>query len=256
MRGAGRSDGRTSWTGQPEQEDVRSVLDMLSARRLRLHAARHPPADRLALLRQLQARGFADAADGDAADDVECVRLPRVSHTLLCGYSYGAMISAAVVGPEEYPQLGIDHAHISYPYGVVWALALHRRAWYLQRLADAVAAAAVSHAAAIGNHAADTSPGSSASSASASGRSAHQPRTLFVAGTCDSYTAAATYSRWWDQLHARALQAVSAAWPQLDAADAQLAVARALAVVRVPNADHGWVRREAEVVDAIDAWWR
>ncbi|KAJ2783543.1 hypothetical protein GGI15_002548 [Coemansia interrupta] len=241
MRGAGRSEGRTSWTGLPEQEDVRSVLDMLQTRRLRLHAARHPAADRRAIVRQIRARGFAEMADAGEGDDVDCVCLPRVENTLLCGYSYGAMISAAIVGPDEYPQLAIDHAHISYPYGVVWALALHRRAWYLQRLADAVAAAAVRHAAAITD---------------GSNPSARQPRTLFVAGTCDSYTAAATYTRWWDQLQTRALQAVAAAHPQMDADDAAQAVGRALAVVRVANADHGWLRREAEVVDAIDAWWR
>ncbi|KAJ1725585.1 hypothetical protein LPJ53_000255 [Coemansia erecta] len=274
MRGAGRSEGRTSWTGQAEQEDVRSLLDMLQARRLHLHAARHPAPDRRALVQQLHARGFAemadgsDGSDGSDSDDVDCVRLPRVEHTLLCGYSYGAMISGAIVGPDEYPQLAIDHAHISYPYGVVWALALHRRAWYLQRLSDAVAAAAVSHAAAIaGDSIEDTSDGSTNISdgsgpttgskhSSGSTRSTHQSCTLFVAGTCDSYTAAATYTRWWDQLQTRALQAVATAHPQLGAADAAQAVARALAVVRVANADHGWVRREAEVVDAIDAWWR
>ncbi|KAJ2704332.1 hypothetical protein FB645_003337 [Coemansia sp. IMI 203386] len=226
LRGAGRSEGRTSWTGMPEQEDLRSVLDMLRDRKLPLHAGRHPPAARRSLLLQMQARGFLDA-DADV-DKLDAVPLPPVTSTLLCGYSYGAMIAAAVA-PTEYPLLVIDYALISYPYGVVWALALHKRSWYLQRVADCVAAAAAS--------AATAQPA---------------PRTLFVAGTCDSYTSIANYDRWWDNLQARAVQAAADARPE---GDALSAAAHAVAVVRVPNADHGWIRREADIVDAIEAWW-
>ncbi|KAJ1644331.1 hypothetical protein J3B02_002987 [Coemansia erecta] len=230
LRGAGRSEGRTSWTGVAEQEDLRSILDMLSSRKLLLHPDRHPAAARRSLLLQMQARGFLDAnADVDALDGVP---LPSVASTLLCGYSYGAMISAAIA-PTEYPLLAIDYAHISYPYGVVWALALHKRSWYLQRIADSVAAAAAAHAAGA----------------------EHASRTLFVAGTCDSYTSIAAYSRWWDQLWACAVQAVTSAVSAANDAESLEAAAQAVAVVRVPNADHGWIRREADIVDAIEAWW-
>ncbi|KAJ1818244.1 hypothetical protein LPJ75_001499 [Coemansia sp. RSA 2598] len=231
LRGAGRSEGRTSWTGVAEQEDLRSILDMLSRRKLALHPDRHPPASRRSLLLQMQARGFLDAAaDVDALDGVP---LPPVTSTLLCGYSYGAMISAAIA-PAEYSLLAIDYAHISYPYGVVWALALHKRSWYLQRIADSVAAAAARVAVAGTEHAS---------------------RTLFVTGTSDSYTSIATYDRWWDQLQTRAVQAAADARPLASEQDALEAAAHALAVVRVPNADHGWIRREADIVDAIEAWW-
>ncbi|KAJ2713316.1 hypothetical protein H4R19_002315, partial [Coemansia spiralis] len=91
LRGAGRSEGRTSWTGAAELDDLRSILDMLRSGRLLLHPRRHTPAERRSLLVQLRARGFlAPGVDADYdAEDLAWLPLPPIAHTLLCGYSYG-----------------------------------------------------------------------------------------------------------------------------------------------------------------------
>ncbi|KAJ2353799.1 hypothetical protein IWW50_000242 [Coemansia erecta] len=252
LRGAGRSEGRTSWTGAAEQEDLRSVLDMLAAGRLPLHPRFHSSADCRSLLAQMRARGFLPPDVSTSVDRPDAIPLPPVSHTLLCGYSYGAMLAASVA-PADYPQLAIDYALVSYPYSVLWALALQRRGWYLQRLATTICDAAVADA----ENAAKAAPASNSDSARAgsvaSAASAHAPRTLFVAGSADNFTSMASYDRWWEQLHAKALQALH---PHMasDAAAAH-AISHALTIARVANADHGWLRRESEVADAIVAWW-
>ncbi|KAJ2584601.1 hypothetical protein GGH95_000268 [Coemansia sp. RSA 1836] len=234
LRGAGASEGRTSWTGASEQEDLRSILDMLQQRQLRLHSQRHSAADLRLILIQMQARGFLQ--DDVDVDGLEGVPLPAITSTLLCGYSYGAVISSAVA-PDEYPGLGVDYAHISFPYSVVWALALQKRGWYLQRIASTVASAAQAFAA----------------KPACAGR--HISRTLFIAGTADTFTAMPAYDRWWAQLRSKALDALGAAQPELTRSTAESAIDQALATVRVHNADHGWMRRESEVSDAIEAWW-
>ncbi|KAJ2669623.1 hypothetical protein IWW42_004481 [Coemansia sp. RSA 1085] len=236
LRGAGRSEGRTSWTGAAELEDLRAVLGMLASGRLQLHPRFHSSADRRSLLAQMHARGFlapAAAAAAAAAADQDAIPLPPISRTLLCGYSYGSMLAAGIA-PAEFPRLGIDYALISFPYSVLWALALQRRGWYLQRIAETVSGAAAAKAA-----------GPPASPE-------HIPRMLFVAGTADNFTPIATYARWWEQLRSQALQAL----PQTLHADAAAdAVDYALTAVRTTNADHGWLRRETEVADAIVSWW-
>ncbi|KAJ2779218.1 hypothetical protein H4R18_004130 [Coemansia javaensis] len=228
LRGAGRSEGRTSWTGAAELEDLRSVLAMLAARRLPLHPRRHDAAERRSLRAQLRARGFIadDAAAADADADADALPLPPVARVLLCGYSYGAAVAAAVA-PAEYPRLRLDYAHISLPYSVLWALFLHRRAWVLQRLEATVCASAAAATAA---------------------------QTLFVAGSADAFTSLPAYDRWWAQLRAAAEHAALARTPD-DPDAARAAAARALAVVRIPNADHAWLRREREVADAVADWW-
>ncbi|KAJ2367511.1 hypothetical protein H4S01_002119 [Coemansia sp. RSA 2610] len=231
LRGAGRSEGRTSWTGTAEQDDLRSVLDMLAAGRLLLHPRTHSAADRRSLLARMRARGFLS----HDVDELGAIPLPAVSRTLLCGFSYGAMLAASVA-PAEYPQLGLDYALISFPYSVLWALALQRRGWYLQRLASTVCEAA---AAGVGEQPA----------------SAHAPRLLFVAGTADNFTSIATYDRWWDQLRTKARQTLETAQPPVDPDTAQDAVSHALHTARIANADHGWLRRESDMADAVISWW-
>ncbi|KAJ2848290.1 hypothetical protein IWW36_003387 [Coemansia brasiliensis] len=204
---------------------------MLAAGKLRLHPRFHSSADRRSLLAQMHARGFLSSAA--ATVDQDAIPLPPISHTLLCGYSYGSMLAAGI-SPIEFPQLSIDYALISFPYSVLWALALQRRGWYLQRIAETVISAATAKA------------------ASSSTLPEHIPRTLFVAGTADNFTSIATYIRWWEQLRSKALQALR---PTLSADAAADAVEYALTTVHVTNADHGWLRRETEVADAIISWW-
>ncbi|KAJ2724223.1 hypothetical protein GGI07_002093 [Coemansia sp. Benny D115] len=250
LRGAGCSEGRTSWTGQAEQEDLRSVLDMLVAGSLTLHAEIHPLEERRGLAARLHSRGFA-AMPGDG--DPIAVPLPPVERVMLCGYSYGAMIVGSVA-PAEYPQLGLDYAYISYPYGVVWALALNRRSWYLQRIADIVTEAAASAAASAAETAetAETAASGSTPSANPHGGNAKVSRTFFIAGSADFYTSMSSYERWWAQLEACARHPTAA---ETDSGSDDVA-ARVLALVRAPKADHSWLRREDEVADAIQAWWR
>ncbi|KAJ2120974.1 hypothetical protein IW147_004629 [Coemansia sp. RSA 720] len=236
LRGAGRSEGRTSWTGASEQEDLRSVLDMLAAARLPLHPRFHSSADCKSLLAQMRARGF--LSPDSNVDQLDAVPLPQVTHTLLCGYSYGAMLAASIAS-ADYPQLKIDYALVSYPCSVLWALALQRRGWYLQRLAATICDAAAAYAVALATNSVP----------------AHVPRMLFVAGTADNFTSIAAYDRWWIQLHAKALQALQALQPPVAADVADRAVSHVLAIARITNADHGWLRRESEVADAVVSWW-
>ncbi|KAJ2082351.1 hypothetical protein H4R24_001656 [Coemansia sp. RSA 988] len=243
LRGAGRSEGRTSWTGASEQEDLRSVLDMLCARRLILHPRYHSQAECSALRAQMRARGLLPPDDDTAANStrLDMVTLPPVTSTLLCGYSYGAVIASAIA-PDEYPLLAIDYAYVSFPYSVLWALVLQRRGWYLQRLVDTICNAAVAYAS---QHTDLASP-----------RRQHIPQTLFVAGSADGFSSANTYERWWEHIRARALQFVQIQQPSMDPdVAAAAAVDHAMTAVLVPNANHGWLRRESDVSDAVASWW-
>ncbi|KAJ1946051.1 hypothetical protein FBU59_002135 [Linderina macrospora] len=234
LRGAGRSEGGTSWTGLAEQEDLRTVLDALAQRRLPMHAHKFLKTSRRSTLLHMQARGFLDA--DTPIEDMDHVPLPPISHVLLCGYSYGSVVASAI-SPDEYPQLSIDYAYVSFPYSVLWALTLHRKSWYLQHIEATITAAAIAFA--------------------SNGADANAPRTIFVSGTSDTFTSISSYERWWTGLRARATLAVTQALAGADNAEARAgaAVERALATVSVQNADHGWCRRETDVSDALDRWW-
>ncbi|KAJ2401724.1 hypothetical protein GGI23_001202 [Coemansia sp. RSA 2559] len=240
LRGAGSSEGKTSWTGLAEHEDLCSVLDMLRARRLLLHPRHHTPADHRLLLLRMQARGHLPP-DADVAC-LDGVPLPPLAHTLLCGYSYGSVIAASVCA-ADYAALGVDYAYISFPYSVLWVLVLHKRSWYLSRIAATVADAAVAFAARQALH------------PDAAGAAPHIPRSLFVSGTSDAFTSHSAYNKWWELLQARTILALQAVQPPVAPDAAIHAAEKALTLVRVQNADHAWLRREGEISDAIEGWW-
>ncbi|KAJ1989641.1 hypothetical protein GGI25_004606 [Coemansia spiralis] len=233
LRGAGRSEGKTSWTGCAEHEDLCSVLDMLRTRHLPLHPAHHSASDRRLLLLRMQARGFLPpAADVDHLDSLP---LPPVSLTLVCGYSYGAVVAASVC-PADCAPLRVDYALISFPYSVLWLLVLQRRSWLLARITSTVVDAAVAFA-------------------TAAPQPAHIPRTLFVSGTADTFTSLSAYNKWWDQLHAKAILALQAVRPPIASDAATHAAAKALTITRIQHADHAWLRRECELSDVVECWW-
>ncbi|KAJ1767292.1 hypothetical protein IW140_005985 [Coemansia sp. RSA 1813] len=240
LRGAGSSEGKTSWTGLAEHEDLCSVLDMLRSRSLQLHSRHHSPADRRLLLLRMQARGHLPQ-DADV-DRLDSVPLPSVSHTLLCGYSYGSVIAASVCA-ADYASLGVDYAYISFPYSVLWVLVMHKRSWYLGRIAATVADAAVAFA------------GRQALHPDATAAATHIPRTIFISGTSDTFTSLSAYNKWWEQIQARSILALQAVQPPVAPDAAIHAAEKALTLVRVQNADHAWLRRECEISDAIEAWW-
>ncbi|KAJ2517853.1 hypothetical protein H4217_003690 [Coemansia sp. RSA 1939] len=240
LRGAGGSGGKTSWTGLAEREDICSVLDMLRARRLLLHPLRHSAADRRLVLLRMQARGLLPP-DADV-DSMDSVPLPLVSRTLLCGYSYGSVIASSV-SPADYAPLGIDFAYISFPYSVLWLLVLYKRSWYLAHISATVADAAVAFVK------------QQALPPDAVSTGAHVSRTLFIAGTADSFTSLSAYNKWWELIQAKSILALQALQPPVAPDAAIHAAAKALALVRVPNADHAWLRREGDISDAIEAWW-
>ncbi|KAJ2161509.1 hypothetical protein GGF46_001448 [Coemansia sp. RSA 552] len=234
LRGASRSQGRTSWTGATEAEDVHTFLAMLRDRCLVLHPDYHSPSDHSLLVSQMQARGFLDPGPVRPGS----IPLPAISSTLLVGYSYGAMLAASIP-PSDYPPLRIEYTLISYPYSVLWALALHKRGAYLARLLQTVSDAAVA-------------------SSARSDPAAHISRTLLVYGSSDNFTSARSYERWLQELRIAALGAVQKARapsPSESAAAAR-AVDNALTAVDIPHADHGWVRREQELADVVTSWWQ
>ncbi|KAI8321989.1 hypothetical protein GQ54DRAFT_297674 [Martensiomyces pterosporus] len=274
LRGAGKSEGKTSWTGSLEQEDLRTILDAIASQQLALHTQRHSPEERRSIILQMQARGFAGSEA--SADSLAAVPLPHVSQVLLCGYSYGSVIASSIA-PSDYPSLTLDYAYVSFPYSVLWALTMHRRGQYLQQIIATVSESAVSFAkqdclthAGTGATAASTitvgtdsstEVDSSSSSSNANlngngrdGAASQTSRTVFVAGTSDIFTSISAYDKWWSQLRSKATQAVQAALG-VQPSVAGHAVDRALTTARIENADHGWLRRECEISDVIENWW-
>ncbi|CAO3648812.1 unnamed protein product [Cunninghamella blakesleeana] len=87
FRGSGKSSGRTSWTGIPEQNDYQSVINY-----------------------------FLNRNNNKTNDDD--YTYPTISHLFICGYSYGSMIAAAM----KETSIPTYYIIISYPLSVLWAL--------------------------------------------------------------------------------------------------------------------------------------
>lgn len=238
LRGAGASDGRTSWTGFGEQEDLLAILDMVQSQRLILHPRHHPLQDRRTLLLRMGARGLLPRDFDPDKDPLDAIPLPNISRLLLCGYSYGSVIASAIPS-SNYPALCIDYAFISFPFSVLWMLVLHKRSWYLQQISELISRNAVLVV--------DPEHGCQ--------QQQHVPRALFIAGTKDMFTSKQSYEKWWYQLREQATTAIQTAHPSMDALEIQAAVQKILTIRLVPNADHGWLRRESDISDAILSWW-
>ncbi|KAJ1984168.1 hypothetical protein H4R34_000822 [Dimargaris verticillata] len=109
LRGAGRSQGRTSWSGRPEEHDVKTVVGWLTT------GAKSPVANASTTL-----------------PDFDRSQLKRL---ILCGYSYGG-IAVSALQPQDYPPaLELLYIFISFPIGVMWALTLWRQRDCTRRIA-------------------------------------------------------------------------------------------------------------------------
>ncbi|KJZ75288.1 hypothetical protein HIM_05214 [Hirsutella minnesotensis 3608] len=100
FRGAGHSAGKTSWTAKPEREDYASFVGFM------VHYVHNLDP-------------FRDALDDrDASDDTEADSEARHPVLLMCGYSYGAMVTTqlgpleALLRPFDSPDVYSDAAEI------------------------------------------------------------------------------------------------------------------------------------------------
>ncbi|SAL96903.1 hypothetical protein [Absidia glauca] len=101
FRGCGKSTGRTSWTGIPEQKDYQAVIDYLLER-----------------------------SDNDDKG------FPAISHLLVCGYSYGSMIAASI----RESRVPTSYLLISYPLRVAWALSTTKMSYFRSMLNELMTA--------------------------------------------------------------------------------------------------------------------
>ncbi|CAB4378601.1 unnamed protein product [Rhizophagus irregularis] len=102
FRGSGKSKGRTSWTGEPENNDFRTMLNFL-------------------------------ANSGKISDD-NIVIIPKISGVIIIGYSYGSLMATSLTSsPTQYP-FTTSFVLISLPLSVIWFLTFFRSSAYQTNL--------------------------------------------------------------------------------------------------------------------------
>ncbi|KAJ1967895.1 hypothetical protein IWQ62_001568 [Dispira parvispora] len=103
LRGAGNSQGHTSWTARPEVSDVTSVV------------------------KWLQAMKSGESNEQHVSCDPQGTQWSKLTRLILCGYSYGALVSALVPPGSATSFQDVHYILVSYPFGVAWALTLGRQ---------------------------------------------------------------------------------------------------------------------------------
>ncbi|KAJ1654221.1 hypothetical protein IWQ61_005813 [Dispira simplex] len=191
LRGAGNSQSRTSWTARPEADDVTSVVNWL----------------------QFMKNG--EANEQYASPDRQGVQWSKLTRLILCGYSYGALVSALVPPESATSFQDIYYILISYPFGVAWALTLGRQRTCYRILETLVQ---------IGTKGQSKVRG-----------------LLLIAGSHDQFTSHSTY-----QSHHAKLQT------QVASGSSNILPSYAFRILN--NMDHFWFGQESFLCKEIDRW--
>ncbi|RHZ60964.1 hypothetical protein Glove_350g148 [Diversispora epigaea] len=99
FRGVGNSGGRTSWSGEPECGDYKSIVEVL-------------------------------LNSGRTKDEI-IIELPKISELIIVGYSYGSLIASSFTTSLSIPTFYIL---ISYPLSVRWFLTFFHTSTYINHL--------------------------------------------------------------------------------------------------------------------------
>ncbi|KAF0352005.1 alpha/beta-hydrolase [Gigaspora margarita] len=102
FRGSGKSKGRTSWSGEPECEDYKTMLEFLSK-------------------------------SGKIGENT-ILQIPKVSDVTIIGYSYGSLIASSVASSSPQFTFPTSYILINYPLSVTWFLTFFRSSTYLNYL--------------------------------------------------------------------------------------------------------------------------
>ncbi|CAG8820228.1 45817_t:CDS:2 [Gigaspora margarita] len=100
--GSGKSKGRTSWSGEPECEDYKTMLEFLSK-------------------------------SGKIGENT-ILQIPKVSDVTIIGYSYGSLIASSVASSSPQFTFPTSYILINYPLSVTWFLTFFRSSTYLNYL--------------------------------------------------------------------------------------------------------------------------
>ncbi|RIA88933.1 Alpha/Beta hydrolase protein [Glomus cerebriforme] len=102
FRGSGKSRGRTSWTGESESNDFRTMLNFI--------------------------------ANSGKINDDNIVIIPKIYQVTIIGYSYGSLIATSLAStPTEY-SFPISYILISLPLSVTWFLTFFHSSVYSTHL--------------------------------------------------------------------------------------------------------------------------
>ncbi|CAG8540001.1 13353_t:CDS:2, partial [Cetraspora pellucida] len=102
FRGCGKSKGRTSWSGEPECEDYKTMLEFLSK-------------------------------SGRIGEN-SILQIPKISDVTIIGYSYGSLIASSLASSSSQFTLPTSYVLINYPLSVIWFLTFFRSSTYLNYL--------------------------------------------------------------------------------------------------------------------------
>ncbi|CAG8741075.1 1480_t:CDS:2, partial [Ambispora leptoticha] len=100
--GCGKSKGRTSWSGEPECEDYKTMLEFLSK-------------------------------SGRIGENT-ILQIPNISDVTIIGYSYGSLIASSLASSSSQFTLPTSYVLINYPLSVIWFLTFFRFSTYLNYL--------------------------------------------------------------------------------------------------------------------------
>ncbi|CAG8479046.1 7998_t:CDS:2 [Funneliformis mosseae] len=99
FRGSGTSKGRTSWSGEPECDDFRTILKFL-----------------------------------ENPVKINGVEIPKISHIIIIGYSYGSLIASSLASSQTQYTFTISYILISLPLSVMWFLTFFHSSVYSAHL--------------------------------------------------------------------------------------------------------------------------
>ncbi|CAG8650418.1 18322_t:CDS:2 [Acaulospora morrowiae] len=105
FRGVGNSKGRTSWSGEPESGDYKSMIEFLSN-------------------------------SGRVGVDI-IMEIPKISDLTVIGYSYGSLIASTMASTS--PPFPTCYILVSYPLSVTWLLTFFRSSVYSNHIKSMIA---------------------------------------------------------------------------------------------------------------------
>ncbi|OMH85904.1 hypothetical protein AX774_g549 [Zancudomyces culisetae] len=241
-RGAGKSEGKNSWTGAAEVKDLETLLTYLLGRKFMIHKNTTNPDTIISEYNEKIRKGPASATS--KKDNSPFLQLIDYERVLIVGYSYGSMIASGI-DMTKFLGLDIGLVLIGYPFSVSWALSLFRSSAFTDQLEMTIL---------ILREKLDSSK--------ASGKYINLSHVLMISGDHDDYTSAQVYKTWWEKFEG--IERISDTSTTHKGNKLQVLTHRSFRYAFIEGADHFFYKRDVYITNNFNQnvikgshilWW-